>query len=367
MEINRKDFLKLCGGVLGTSFFPSINIFSKPKKEIIGPWIGNVCEKEATISWIGNGIEELDFNGEKKGLELKIEGRIINHVTLKGLKPGEFYEYAVGDRERKFRTKPNENYLKKQKSRIFIYGDSQIHSKSHKHEEIVEQINDHIDEDIPSFVIHVGDQTEDGRKFYLQKKFLKATEPISGKIPYYLVMGNHERDSNYFFDLFALPGNERYYNLEWGNCYFAFLDSSNFLRKQDKRNLREKQFDFIKKSIKNDKINIAVLHHPLCSSEKQERIRNKRLRKIMGDRLDKMDFIFSGHEHNYQRHIVGKTNHIVTGGGGGNLYGAFYNEKSLKTFIKEYHFIKLDIEKNNFNIKAINDKGKIIDSFDVEV
>ena len=45
-------------------------------------------------------------------------------------------------------------------------------------------------------------------------------------VDFYPALGNHERDSQLFFDNFSLPNNEQWYSLEINGIHFIVLDSN---------------------------------------------------------------------------------------------------------------------------------------------
>ena len=328
--------------------------------DIVGPYLQNVTENRATVCWLDHGEGELEFKGDKKKtLEYHLGfGDVINHVQLKNLEAGKTYEYSVDGKNRSFRTKPNV----KEPFNFLIYGDIHIRGEStpRRHRRLIKQIKKFN----PSFIIQLGDIVDQGKYFESWQRFLHDIEPISGKIPYYFAIGNHEyypkgrdfkENSKNFFKLFALPGKERYYTLEWGDCRFIFLDSTRLLKHS-----KLHQLDFLTEKMKEDKMNIVISHHPIYGAKKEE----DELKDIFGDRLDKADLVLSGHRHSYQRHFANGVDYIISGGGGAPL-GPIEDKETLDFGARMRHFINVNVgEKLEFTV--IGKKGDIIDSFSLK-
>ena len=70
----------------------------------------------------------------------------------------------------------------------------------------------------------------------------------------------------------------------------------------------------------------------------------------------KVDAVFAGHEHHYQRKTVDGILHVITGGGGAPLYdreedGGFY------------HFVRVTVDGDRVSAEVIDMNGKVRDRF----
>ena len=86
-----------------------------------------------------------------------------------------------------------------------------------------------------------------------------------------------------------------------------------------------------------------------------------------------IDAVFCGHEHNYSRRLINKTDNlkdlyqIITGGGGEKLRDKYKSKKDVIVApIAEYHYLVADSYDDYIKITAINIKGKILDQFIIE-
>jgi len=87
--------------------------------------------------------------------------------------------------------------------------------------------------------------------------------------------------------------------------------------------------------------------------------------KMSPERLGRVDIVFSGHDHNYQRYYYNGIYYIISGGGGAPLYSRTSTLPYLEVFIYAYHFCVIYVSRFRLYVKVINDNGKKIDCFEV--
>jgi len=221
-----------------------------------------------------------------------------------------------------------------------------------------------------SFILNVGDICAyDGRRPIHWEIFLneyKIEHPLLNEIPYFAVVGNHERanDSTYgmpnYQAVFNLP---RFYVIEFENAALFILDS-NYLIDQNKH-IDDKQQDLLfrkwfvsaetdtapswlenqlKKYYKKFKI-IAMHHPPVAFAHHYQDwqtvrfgkgLEKKRITLIQLFSRFGVDLVFSGHEHIYQHNMLtledGRNIHFLLGGGGGTPLRHFIDEKTRHKF-----------------------------------
>ena len=141
------------------------------------------------------------------------------------------------------------------------------------------------------------------------------------------------------------------------------LDSS--IDDQEKKITRE-QFRWLQGVLANSgqKHKFVFLHHPLYTDPDKGHHSGDSLDKypLDRDRLEtlfvkaRVDAVFAGHEHFYQRKIVDGITYVITGGGGAPMYlkdedGGFY------------HFVRVVVDGDKVSAEVIDVNGKIRDSF----
>ncbi len=114
--------------------------------------------------------------------------------------------------------------------------------------------------------------------------------------------------------------------------------------------------------------NIAYFHHPLYSYVKSGFLiprghgANEKVRRMLEPELiDRVDVVFSGHDHFYQKikpqHGI---DYFVTGGAGKLRGGVQSNNPNVEKAALEYHFMDLSLDQEALRFQAINDDGAVI-------
>ncbi len=191
------------------------------------------------------------------------------------------------------------------------------------------------------------------------------------------------------------PRTSVYYSFDWGPAHIAFIDSnrahggltecSDQLKWlcNDLTAARERAMPWL----------FLFLHHPTYSTgwygpapnSQNAFLDAHRLIAPLADRFG-IDIVFCGHDHNYQRsypikddivvdgwqdpHFVKPrgTVYVVTGGGGGMLYGRFadsYHRKHIKVYEKAYHAVELEVSTTRIRLRAHTPDKVLLDDFTI--
>jgi hypothetical protein len=108
---------------------------------------------------------------------------------------------------------------------------------------------------------------------------------------------------------------------------------------------------------------ISFFHHPLYSSgshgpESREVIRPALEPALLRNRVD---VVFSGHDHLYERIAPQQgIRYFVSGGGGRNLYG-FHRSAFDDAGSSEHHFMVVEIAGDRLFFEAISPEGRTLD------
>ncbi len=219
----------------------------------------------------------------------------------------------------------------------------------------------------PDFIVNTGDViTTPGNK-QEWAKFWELSKPVT--VPYFLAVGNHDAhpkvplSEKTYKEEVDLPGNELYYSFVAGNSLFIILDS--FMHSQEKMIVGE-QLKWLEAllSKSQQKHKFVFLHHPLYTDLGKGHHAADSLDKYpeSRDRLEallakyKVDAVFAGHEHYYEKRMVDGFLHIITGGGGAPMYDK-----------EEYggfnHFVQVTVDGNKVTGEVVDVKGKVRDKF----
>lgn len=241
---------------------------------------------------------------------------------------------------------------------IVIYGDSRNGHKAHR------RVVSAILKFKPSVVFHLGDFVNFGSSKYDWQIFDEITAELSKTAEFYPVAGNHERDSAMFFRRFKLPQYRAWYSVERDGIHFVILDNNFELSEGSP------QYKWLEEDLKNisNKVQfrVVLMHYPFFSViRKDGGYRKLRAALLPLFKKYRVNIVFSGHDHSYQRFFRDDIYYVVTGGGGAPLYGQKYFNPYLKKFFKGNHFCVLTVEGKIINVKVLDTGLNLIDEFKV--
>jgi len=299
---------------------------AEPLTIVWGPYLQNVTPRSVTLLWTANepteGAVEFELGEPKlpritppatqfiplpktKYAQRKVSGLSKDHeVTLTGLKPGKVYSYRVVSRRPgggetaatavdSFQTTP-ENV----KSLSFaIIGDTHTYRRP---KDIVGRLFD----ESPRFILHVGDY---GSR--VVSGLLKPYAPVMRRYPMYLARGNHDSVKKHRqFVAMPGPGKDLYYSFRWGHARFIAVDTN------DRKGLKKggEQHEWLENELKKakEKWKFVFQHHPIYSAwggKMNPKLDDERrlLEKY------KVQVVFQGHMHNYDRSFPLRDNKVV--------------------------------------------------------
>jgi predicted phosphodiesterase len=219
------------------------------------------------------------------------------------------------------------------------------------------------------FVVAAGDNIyPNGSGRYFKKKFEQPFEGIlTDRVNFYAVLGNHDvqdgRQDQRDYPLFNMKG-KCYYTLSKGDglADFFMLDSTDY---------DHEQAGWFENALRTStaKWKIVVLHHPLYSSGKKHGS-NTKLRRQIEPLLTKykVNVVFSGHDHMYERTLPQQgVQHFVTGAGGKTRRGGIDLSSEIRaaSFDQDNHFMMIEVDDKRIHFKAVSEAGEIVDSGDI--
>ncbi len=219
----------------------------------------------------------------------------------------------------------------------------------------------------PDFVVNTGDMIATPGKKSDWAKFWDLSAPIT--MPYFLTVGNHDAypkvptSEKIYKEEVDQPGNKLYYSFVAGNSLFIVLDS--FMRDQEKR-ITGDQLKWLETVLagSTQQHKFVFLHHPLYTDLGKGHHSHDSLDKFPEDRdavqalfaRYKVNIVFAGHEHYYERRTIDNVFHIITGGGGAPMY----DKEEYGGF---FHFIRVTVDGDNVNAEVVDINGKVRDRF----
>jgi hypothetical protein len=181
----------------------------------------------------------------------------------------------------------------------------------------------------PEFVMSVGDLIEGYTKDTVQlntewKEFMSFIAPLEA--PFFYVPGNHDITNEVmeakWKELFGVS----YYHFVYKDVLFLCLNSEDNLRGAGRGTIGDTQFEYIKKTLKENaavKWTLVFMHQPLWIQEDTQRWKD--VEALLQGRDHN---VFAGHYHRYWKteRNNGKYIALATTGGGSPLRGKAYGE-----------------------------------------
>ena len=354
--------MKICRGVF-FCFLVSVIICSctAGKREddsryVKKPYIQNLTHNSVVVMWETAEKESGYVEIDKKKVRAE-KPSTLHEITVRGLSPQTSYTYTVpGGQGGTFTTFPSPGPYP---FKIAVYGDTRTFPETHKKAASL------IKKENPMFFIHTGDIVSDGSKrAQWNSECFGPLEGIVNDLCMFPVLGNHEKNSPYYFQYFSLPGGERWYSRNAGSAHIVFLDS-NLTGK-----MLDKQTAWLENDLKADNSvwKIAVFHHPPFSSG------NRGINGTIVDRFMPLfytygvQFMFHGHDHHYVRSMPIYDSKgrvlvsIVTGGGGAPLY-SLRKRTFTAASAKTHHICSVTVTPDSINGRVIDLEGGVIDRF----
>ena len=346
----------------------SISLTSCCNRITIEPYLQNVGEEHITIMWKTSKESQsrVDY-GITQDLNLFAldEKKVDSHeITLSRLKPKTLYYYKISSgistKEGTFFTGVDYDAP----FRFAVYGDSRSIPDMHK--KIVQGIL----VQNPDFILHVGDIVSDGLKGdKWEKQFFKPLSEVIAHIPIFPSLGNHEKNSEFYFRYFSLPNNESWYSFDYGNSHFVALDSNSPYKRGSK------QYRWLKQDLRKSKAQwkFVFFHHPPYNSGTHKSMLSLRDALTPLFRKYGVDMVFSGHAHTYERTYPIKaflkpkshpTTYIVTGGGGAKLHKITPGMWTASSALI-HHFCSIEIAGDDLTFTAFDKDYKILDKFSI--
>ncbi|MEE9616157.1 MAG: metallophosphoesterase family protein [Anaerolineae bacterium] len=330
-----------------------------------GPYLQSVTTSTIIVAW----ETDLPSHGavaygetEEYGASVADATTGTRHaVTLTGLAPYTTYHYRVESSgvplsedgyETIFRTAADPD----QDSFTFVaFGDTRTQHQFHQ--AVVERIV----EAQPDFVLHTGDLVAMGSASPHWETFFEIEWELMARVPLFPALGNHEVNHSRYFDLFYLPGNERWYTFDYGNARFVCLQVDGIADFGP----GSEQHTWLEETLAaNTQPWLFVYFHIPPYSSVQDNFEHY-VRQTLTPLFERygVDVVFNGHRHNYERSEVNGVTYVVTGGGGAPLYAMQEREPAQVAFALAYHFVLLEINGQRLEATVISSTGEVLDEF----
>lgn len=278
-------------------------------------------------------------------------------VTLQSLMPDTDYQYKISATGKVYSFHTAPTTIKPFK--FVAFGDSRDGSSS-----IKLKINHAVASEHPAFVLSTGDVTSNGSNPSLWgSQFFSCIGEISPYFPFMVALGNHEMESSLFNAYLKFPDAGKWYSFAYENVRFIALDvEANY-------SPGSAQYKFLETTLKNSKEQwkIVYFHEPPYSTNSGHGS-NLKVRSTIVPLLEKykVDVVFNGHNHCYERtKPINGITYVVTAGAGAQLYS--FNAAASWDVVrnKTYNYVVANMNGNKLSLTAKNLNGKVIDNFSI--
>jgi hypothetical protein len=280
-------------------------------------------------------------------------------LTLVGLRPYTTYHYRLESNgwplteDFTFRTAADAS----QPSFTFaVFGDTRTGHDRHR------SVVDRLLALEPDIALHTGDLVTSGSSAADWETFLSIERPLMARVPIFPTLGNHEQDNPFYFDLFYLPGNERWYAFDYGPARFVCLEIdgiASFGRSSE-------QYTWLEATLAaNTQPWLFVYFHVPPYSALSEDDFQLAVREMLVPLFQQysVDAVFNGHHHDYQRILVNGITYIVTGGGGAETYPVTQPYPGLLAYYNGPHVVYFTLTGETLTGQAMTPEGEIFDTF----
>ena len=332
-----------------------------------GPYQQNVGSTGITIRWetstAQNGVVDYGLTSAH-GSRVTQSGLTTQHeIALTALMPDTLYYFraisgadtsAVGI----FHTAVQAG----RPFRFLAYGDNRTNTAAHQ-----SVIDEMLNSGYPGLLLNVGDLTATGSTADYQTFFNVEKEELF-RTSVFPVLGNHDTGNiaNYL-SLFALPGNERWYSVRYGNISFHALDNYSGYTPGSA------QYEWFVNELKADSSDAGVRHivvvfHEPPYTTNTGHASNLTIRQYICPLLErfKVKLSFQGHNHCYEHSLVNGVHYVITGGGGAPLYSSWGASQPWTVYRETtYEFVRVDARGDTLEVTAIKPGGAIVETFQV--
>ena len=345
----------------------------------IGPVVHQYEPDAATIAWETDveadaGLTYRPFGGATKHAAITSDGR-FHQAKLSGLTPETVISYRLehkGSAEvpQKFRTLPARSQFS-----FTVWGDSHIGYSRFR-----QNVGALLLEDA-AFTVGVGDLVVDAYFKRPWEEFFDLGAPLFASTPVFFMGGNHDYDdcfedlTSVYFNRYARLDQRPFYSWTVANCRFIALDPNiQFPTGIDEGSEQHRWLidELNSEEWRAAEWRIVFIHQPPFGRGWTDYAGDRPIRELLEPLIakHKIDFVVSGHIHDYERLTKTYDGHsctyLVVGGAGGALEDGVPNpEPVMDKVVARHHYGKFTVEKHRMLFEAFHTDTTILDRYEI--
>lgn len=338
-----------------------------------GPWLLDVGTHGITVAWTSRDEHAGRVEHGEGALDhgtVEPKARKEHRVVLDGLLPGRQYRYRIlgaQPHEGSFWTAPAEGDASSQPPfRVLIYGDNRTNATAHA--SVVKAART----EGARLALHTGDMVVDANKEEAWASWFDIEKELLASTAFAATVGNHEitdRGVQYTAH-FQPPSLPPYRSFEYGPLHVVVLDSFELVTagpQPREGNISEAQRAWLEQDLKSvpEGKHVWVLIHqgPFSHPAAHGHGGSDRVRQVLLPFKDKIQAVFAGHDHYYERGKNSGLRYFVVGGGGAPLYEPNPSAPGVQVAIKSLSYAVLEVCGCHVDGVVKDPSGKVLDRF----
>ncbi|TVQ11325.1 MAG: hypothetical protein EA364_10795 [Balneolaceae bacterium] len=354
---------------------------------VIAPYINFVTRNQANVGWMTSApsVGRVDYGTHGDSLTMSVqvtEPAEIQQLRLIDLMPDTKYFYKVTITEADG-TETDSELLTFQtampEGNAVSFG---VVADTQNNPAVWGTIAEKLWAERPHFVVHAGDIVSPGTDIFKWiVEYFAPSRTLQERVPVYTVLGNHEQNAQYYYDLMAYPSPKYYYTFGYSDVQFFMIDSNKDLT------AGSEQYRWLDEQLQQSraKWNIPIHHHPPYSSDEDDygdawtghsTLGHTRLRDLASlYERHNVPLVITGHIHTYERtwpvrdNKVNQLNgvtYVVAGGGGGPLENAAPTRSWFtRKVYRGHHYGMVHVHGDTLEWITYDLDGNILDNFTI--
>ncbi len=247
--------------------------------------------------------------------------------------------------------------------RFLVYADNRTDSAAHQ--AVIDRMV--LTSPPAQFVLNAGDLTENGTSGEY-RTFFQIEQALLRQAPLYPALGNHDiRTLPNWFDLFYLPHNERWYQFQYSNAAFYFLDNySDFAPGSE-------QYEWLLAHLRADSANPTIQHifvtfHEPPFTTSANHSPNEQVQEYLCPLFERFRVraVFNGHIHAYEHSLANGIHYITSGGGGAPLHTEWDSIQPYTVYREaNYQFVIVDVQGDVVTCAVVRTDGSTMETFNL--